>query len=224
MAGVNIPELVGIKPFDPSGDPTTVGTRWKRWMKSFTLYADSKGLIIVADKDDNKVQRRALLLHTAGEEVQNIVETLPEVGEAKEYDKVVSALDKYFIPQVNSTYQNYLFRCMEQGDETVSQFVTRLRQAVKDCDYGDQSEKQIRDQVVFKCKSVELRKKLLEKGEKLQLKDVLAIAATQEAVESQLRSMKNMSTKPEEAVNRVQARKVQPKSEWNDDSRIDRSD
>ena len=34
----------------------------------------------------------------------------------------------------------------------------------KDCDYGDQSDDQIRDQVVQR--SLELRRKLLEKGER----------------------------------------------------------
>ena len=67
----------------------------------------------------------------------------------KDYEKAVKALDDYFIPKVNSTYQNHLFRSMEQQDgETVVQFVTRLRQVVKDCDYGEQAKNQIRDQVV----------------------------------------------------------------------------
>ena len=76
-------------------------------------------------------------------------ETLADTGEAKDYEKAVKALNDYFIPKVNSTYQNHLFRSMEQQDgETVAQFVTRLRQVVKDCDYDDQAENQIRDQVV----------------------------------------------------------------------------
>ena len=48
---------------------------------------------------------------------------------------------------------------------------------VKDCDYGEQAENQIRDQVVQRCKSHELRKKLLEKGEKLTLELLLSTAA-----------------------------------------------
>ena len=170
MASIKIDDLTGVKPFDPHGDPSGVGRRWQRWMKSFSVYADSKGLIIQADKADNKVQRRALLLHSAGEAVQEIFETLAETGEAKDYEKAVKALNDYFIPKVNSTYQNHVFRSMEQQDgETVAQFVTRLRQVVKDCDYGEQAENQIRDQVVQRCKSHELRKKLLGKGEKLTL-------------------------------------------------------
>ena len=131
--------LTSVKPFDPNGEPSSIGRRWQPWIKSFSLYADSKGLIIQADKADNKVQRRALLLHCAGEQVQDIFETLADTGAAAEYEKAVDALKAYFIPKVNSTYQNHLFRSMEQREgETVAQFVTRLRQVVKDCDYGDQ--------------------------------------------------------------------------------------
>ena len=120
----------------------------------------------------------------------DIFETLADTGEGKDYEKAVKALNGYFIPKVNSTYQNHLFRGMEQQDgETVAQFVTRLRQVVKDCDYGEQAENQIRDQVVQRCKSHELRKKLLEKGEKLTLELLLSMAANHERVQSQLENM-----------------------------------
>jgi len=60
---------------------------------------------------------------------------------------------------------------------------------VKDCDYGDQAETQIRDQVVQRCKSHELRKKLLEKGEKLTLELLLSTAANHERGQLQLENM-----------------------------------
>ena len=137
-ASVKIEDLSSIKSFDPHGDPSNVGRRWRRWLKSFCLYADSKGLIIQTDSADNKVQRRALLLHSAGEDVQEIFETLADTGAAADYAKAEKALNDYFIPKVNSTYQNHVFRSMEQQDgETVAQFVTRLKQVVEDCNYGD---------------------------------------------------------------------------------------
>ena len=190
MASIKIDDLSSVKPFDPHGDPSSVGRRWQRWIKSFSLYAD--GLIIQADKDDNKVQRRALLLHSAGEDVQEIFETLADTGGIKDYGKAEKALNDYFIPKVNSIYQNHVFRSMEQHDgETVAQFVTRLRHVVKDCDYGEQAENQIRDQVVQRCKSHELRRQLLDKGEKLTLELLLSTAANHERVQSQLESMES---------------------------------
>ena len=52
-ASVTIDDLSSIKSFNPHGDPSNVGRRWRRWLKSFCLYADSKGLIIQADSADN---------------------------------------------------------------------------------------------------------------------------------------------------------------------------
>ena len=136
-----------------------------------------------------------MLLHSAGEDVQEIFETSADTGAAAAYAKAEKALNNYFIPKVNSTYQNHVFRSMEQQDgETVAQFVTRLKQIVKDRDYGDQSDNQIRDQVVQQCKSHALRQKLLGKGENLTLALLLKTAATYETVQSQLASMESGHT------------------------------
>ena len=49
----------------------------------------------------------------------------PTQARGKDYEKAVKALNDYFIPKVNSTYHNPLFRSMEQQDgETVAKFVT----------------------------------------------------------------------------------------------------
>ncbi|KAK2556903.1 hypothetical protein P5673_021121 [Acropora cervicornis] len=131
-ASLKVDDLSSIKPFDPHGDPSNGGRRWRRWTKSFCLYADSKGLI-QADSAANKAQRRVLLLHSAGKDVQEIFEPLADTSAAADYAKAEKALNDCFIPKVNSTYQNHVFRGMEQQDgESVAQFVTRLKQLVKD--------------------------------------------------------------------------------------------
>ena len=71
-------------------------------MNSFSLFVDSKGTILVADKAVNKVQRKALLLHSAGEKVQEISETLQDTATAN-YEKAERVVNDYFIPKVNST-------------------------------------------------------------------------------------------------------------------------
>ena len=117
-------------------------------------------MIIVPDKDDNKVQRRALLLHCAGPDVQDIFDVLPDTGGAKDYQKAEDALTRHFVAQVNTPYERHLFREMVQGeDETTDQFAVRLRWKAQQCDYGDQMEAQIRDQIISKCRCNELRRK-----------------------------------------------------------------
>ena len=62
---------------------------------------------------------------------------------------------------------------------------------MKDCDYGDQADNQIRDQVVQRCTSHDLKWELLEKGDTLTLEVLLKTAASFEAVQAQLESTKS---------------------------------
>ena len=74
-----------------------------------------------------------------------------------------------------------------------------LRRKAQQCDYGDQLESQIRHQVISKCRSSGLRKRFLEKGHMLNLKQLQEIARTSEAVKKQTKSMCG----PSEGVNRI---------------------
>ena len=108
----------------------------------------------------NAVQKRALLLHVAEPEVQEIFSTLP--APLTTYVKVQSALDKHFTPKTNIRYERVLFRQVKQEElETTYRFVTRLRKLAKTCEFQD-TEDAILDQVIEKCFSSQLRRKALQ--------------------------------------------------------------
>ena len=59
-------------------------------------------------------------------------------------------------------------------NETIDQYVTRLKvNSEPSCDFDANEDDQIREQVIEKCASQSLRKKLLEKGGELTLKQLL---------------------------------------------------
>ena len=198
-----------IGKFDCYSDPSSLGKRWKRWLTSFELFADGKGLIIQDDKDDNKQRRRALLLHLAGPDVQDVFLTLTDTGGVKDYAKAVEALNGYFAPQVNPAYARHSFRQMQQKPgETIQQFATRLRKAAQDCDYGTDMDNQIRDEIMCKCHSNYIRRKLLEEGQGLTLKRTLEIAEQCEKVEAQMTALSSTEEGELSSVNKVVERKV----------------
>jgi hypothetical protein len=135
------------------------------------------------------VRKKALLLHTAGMDVQDIFDTIPD-ADTKNYAESLAALDEKFAPQMNESYERYVFRSMSQEDsETVDQFITRLRQQAKNCGFqANQVDENVRDQVIHGCKSSKLRVKLLEKRE-LTLKTVADTARAHEAAQKQAREM-----------------------------------
>ena len=94
------------------------------------------------------------MLHLAGPDVQDIFLTLPNTGDVKDYRKAVDALNAYFAPKVDTTYARHCFRQLIQGTgKKIRQFESRLRRASKDCDYGKNTDNQLRDEILCKCTS-----------------------------------------------------------------------
>jgi len=105
-----------IPPFDCKGEPTTLALRWKKWKRSLEYYITSKGL-------NNAAQKKALLLHTAGMDMQDLFETLADPGvpdgeedNADVYQKTVRTFDAHFVQSSNVTYERHKFRQMSQKD------------------------------------------------------------------------------------------------------------
>ena len=156
-------DLGGISSFDIDGDPNTVGARWKKWRRSFELFACGKGVT-------NASQKKALLLHCGGPQMQDVYFTFPPARQPGQgetvYTVAIEQLDQYFTPQVNVPYERHTFRMMTQlPTESVDQFVTRLREKADCCEFGETADENIRDQVIEKCLST-FTKKTLGKREK----------------------------------------------------------
>ena len=82
-------------------DSTSVGIRWRRWKKAFQFCVDGWGVTAATRK-------KALLLHCAGMDVQEVVETLTypgapagETDNDYNYKAALRTLDAHFTPQVN---------------------------------------------------------------------------------------------------------------------------
>lgn len=182
MASVLLPELSGLPHFDCIGDIASLGNRWKRWLRAFHLYVAGRGVT------DN-AQKQALLLHCAGMDVQDVFYTLPEGEGENVFDKCLSSLNTHFSPQVNVPYERHSFRNMCQtNNESIDQYITRLRQKAESCSF-DNVDEQIRDQVIEKCNSHALRRKLLEKGRNLTLQKLCEIARSMEMSEIQAKEI-----------------------------------
>ena len=169
-------QVAPVSQFQPHGDGNTVAQRWKRWVRTFEVYASACGC-----KDEK--QKRQLLLHSAGPLVQDIFETLTDTGE--DFKTANEKLTAYFTPQKNVPYSRHVFRQENRKEgESVAEFVTRLRQLSIDCEFGNLTNDFIRDQVIDKCVSSSLRTKLLAEKD-LKLEKLLDIAQAKEASESQ---------------------------------------
>ena len=161
-------------------------------------------------------RKRALLLHYAGPDVDEIFDTLPNTGNDSDYDTAVAKLNEYFSPQANTTYEVYNFRQTKQKEgESLDSFHTRLRQLAKTCDFSD-VDKEIKEHIVLKCSSSSLRRRALRKNPTLE--GLLKLGRALELSEKQAKDVEAAGGEFE-AVN-----KIKPKEENRDGRPRDRRD
>lgn len=184
------------------GDVKSIGVRWEKWKRSFLIYIEAFNV------KSAKVQK-ARLLHFAGADVQEIFYTLPELSDdvsgRNEFDEALLKLDKYFEPRQSKIFERHLFRQIVQGkNEKFEKFLVRLRQQGSKCKFGD-NEEHIIDQIVEKCFSDKLRRKILEMDDSKALVDIIMVANSLEAVEIQ---MKQFEDKEDQNVCAVNSRRT----------------
>ncbi|XP_068738119.1 uncharacterized protein [Montipora capricornis] len=173
--------LPNFPPFTVHLDGNT-GPRWKKWLGRFERLTIAMGIA-------NDKLKRAILLPYGGPEVDEIFETLQDVGEYKDYNKAIEKLTAYFSPQVNTTYEVYNFRQAKQKDgETLDSFHTRLRSLAKTCDFAN-PDKQIKEQIILNCQSNPLRHKALR--EDLDLAGRMSAGRALELREIQAKDLEN---------------------------------
>uniref|UniRef100_A0A3P9MCB8 Gypsy retrotransposon integrase-like protein 1 n=1 Tax=Oryzias latipes TaxID=8090 RepID=A0A3P9MCB8_ORYLA len=178
--------LPAVAPFDVLSDSANVGVRWQKWLSSFKLYLAASGV-----RED--ARKRALLLHLSGAEVQDIFFTLDDAGNDDSYEAAVNKLNAYFTPQKNIPYERHVFRQAEQSQgESMDSFVSRLKKLAATCEFGDNRDDFIRDQVIDKCTSNTLRRRLLREKD-LKLAGLLEIARTMETADQQAARMEKLT-------------------------------
>ena len=120
--------LPEFAPFDAE-NRENIEIRWQHWFVRFEN-------LLIAFVIKDKKRQRALLLHHMGESALNIFETLPETGTADQYDEACQALNNYFKPRKNTSFEIFKFRKTNQNsDETLDQYHIRLVQKTKYCEF-----------------------------------------------------------------------------------------
>ena len=173
-------ELSPPPPFDVYSQPNGVSRRWEKYVKTVRIYLAAKGI-------NAGGRQRAILLHCAGSDIQDIAETnLTDTG--ADLNTLVSKFSEYFSSRHNVVFERYEFRQGE--DEDIDSWHTRLRMKASTCEFGDQLDSLIRDQIVACCRSSKLRLKLLQVAN-ISLHDTLKTARSLKTANRQAAAIEN---------------------------------
>ena len=98
-------EVGGMPKLDVCGDPTTMGTRWEKWLWALKLY-------LAANRVADDKQQTAVMLHSVGMALQDKFCSLVTQTEAdkKTFAESADIRDKHFTLVVNVTFERHLFR------------------------------------------------------------------------------------------------------------------
>eukprot|EP00057_Strongylocentrotus_purpuratus_P007302 XP_011661776.1 PREDICTED: uncharacterized protein K02A2.6-like [Strongylocentrotus purpuratus] len=161
---------------------------WKAFGESWSDYRIATEL----DKKPDIVQV-ATLRTVMGQDCKDRLATLPLSDEDRKNPQIIiEKLAEHFAPARNVLYDRFVFHsASQQQNESVDQYVVRLRQLGKACKFGALEEEMIRDRLVLGCKDKQAQARLFREQDTVcTLKKAIASLEVSESSQQQLRIVK----------------------------------
>ena len=113
-------------------------------------------------------------------------------------------LEEEFKPKGNKLLSIIeLWTQSNQGPKTLNDWLTYIHNLVEACNYGDSTDRIIRDVLIIGCESSIAKDKIIRKGETITLNEVIEILQTEASTNSTLRQFQEIQNKPVQSVNYV---------------------
>ena len=152
---------------------------WQTFKQQFNMY-----LLATEATAKSEAEKIALVITLGGAELLTIFNSFDYEIEGEHIPAVKVVLDRfdnYFAPRTNELIDRYKFRSCEQlYDETSASYIARLCNLAKTCNFGNEKENNLRDQLVYGCHDDSQREKLFRE-ETLTLQTARQIATAHEA-------------------------------------------
>jgi hypothetical protein len=177
---------------------------WKSWRRQMELYLLASGV-----KEKEGKTQVAVLLHCAGVQAQEVFDnfTFGQRESKNNPDHVFQKFEEYCKPITNEVMESFRF-WNTPCDNNFESFLTSLRSRAKLCNFGNMSDRLLRDKIVF---SVSGRKQeLLMKEKELDLKKAIDICRLHDATQRNTQEMKSKSAQSLETSSGSHIDKVQP--------------
>ena len=174
-----------LPPPDPMVCAGNVAANWKAFKEAFNDFATATELTA---KDD--AIQAATLKTVMGRECRQILSRLELTDEDKKKpNKILEKLEEYFAPTWNILYERYLFHsAQQQQNETIDQYMIRLRHLAECCKFGALNDEMLRDCLVLGCRDKGAKACLFRETD-CSLKKALEALQISEAAQEQLKEI-----------------------------------
>ena len=177
--------------------------RYQIWKEKVELIFSS------ALEESSSKQKVSYLRYWMGEQGIPLVKKWTALGEldfsSSEEDALLSGyilqnywnlLEAEFKPKGNKLLSVIeLWTRSRQGSKTLNEWLTYVYNLLESCDYGDSSERIIRDVLIIGCNSDKAKEKIVRQGEKIKLQDVIEILQLEDSTRQTLTEMTSTTQK-----------------------------
>ncbi len=171
----------------------TKGNQEENWTFFKEQWQDYEVATGINLKDN--VIRMATLRSLMGRDCLCIFKSLEMSNEdRKDPAKSMDELEKYFKPSKNEIYERFQFYTCDQGDnETVDQWVTRLRHLASTCNFGTSLDSMIRDRLVLGAYDKQATARLFREGD-VDLKKAVNQLRSSEVAKQQIKEVQGQTS------------------------------
>ncbi|XP_011331521.2 uncharacterized protein LOC105275970 isoform X1 [Ooceraea biroi] len=157
---------------DPLVADGDMANNWQSWKDDFIIFMKITGY-----KDKPNESRANFLKNRIGkvgiDAIQNISFDKPE--DKDDMDILIAKLEEYFNPPKKEVVERYqFFTISKKQNETFEQYVNKLKEKAKTCNFNDMTESIIRDKIILDTHDKILRKKLFD-AKDLDLQKIIAM-------------------------------------------------
>ena len=160
--------------------PMQEGEDFCQWIQMVEVYMAALNIT-------GQNQKKNIVLHLLGPQMQEIYRNLPEVTENSGgvYADMKTSLTEYFKPAVNHVVERHVFHQMKYNKKSVGEYVAALKSQAAKCNFGQEElQTQLRDKLVSTCPDIKLKQRMLRE-ENLDLNMAIKIWSTDEHVKKQ---------------------------------------
>ncbi|GFY67495.1 reverse transcriptase domain-containing protein [Trichonephila inaurata madagascariensis] len=151
------------KTFEEGTNPSE---SWKHWKEYFEDYLEALRYSEVPEKT-----KTALFRHLCGEELKTQLrasDLKPNDGcEGVTLQQVLQEFDKYFLDYQNEVFASLKFlEIKQEQEEKFTDYYSRLRNAVVECNYGESQDRMLRDKLIQGLLDKALQERLIRETSK----------------------------------------------------------
>ncbi|UYV79648.1 K02A2.6-like, partial [Cordylochernes scorpioides] len=189
-----------IPPPEPVNFRGNIVENWRYFKSHWRNFSIATGL----DNKEDKL-KVATLLSIIGKEAYNIFEHLDLSDEQRNNsDEIINALTQHFTPKINIIYERSIFnQTNQETNESIEQYICRLRKLSSTCNYGAMTEEMIRDRLVLGIIDKQTKRQLISDPQ-LTLQKAIDVCKANESANKQI---ENLTKNTQEEVNKLNIRK-----------------